>query len=400
MRPKVSPALRRVLEAEDPVSLLRDLIREPSHPGVPRQEERIAGRLAGYLRSAGLEVSLQEVRPGRPNLLARLPGGGGGRSLLLCGHTDTVPPGAVDGFDPFGAELRDGRVYGRGACDMKGALAAMACALVALARSETRLRGSVTLVAVIDEEMESLGAEHLIRSGERADGCVVGEPTANRVAIAHRGLEWLEVEFSGRAAHGSARSHGVNAIAAAARFVVLLEQDLLPALERRVHPLLGPPSLNVGRIEGGDSPSSVAARCRVQLDRRWLPSEAPEQICAEIETLLERVRNESPGLITRLGRAPGGMATMVHGPLETPADHPLVSCALEARTEAGAEPESPVAFGAWSDAALLWREAGIPCVVMGPGELSQAHSADEWVGVADVRRAVWQYALLARAFCK
>lgn len=395
----IHDALRRAVREADPLSLLRDLVRIPSHPGVERQEERVARALAAYLRSHEIEVELQEVRPGRPNLGARLRGAGSGRRLLLCGHTDTVPPNALMSIDPFAAEERDGRLYGRGACDMKGALAAMAAAMKALARTRAPLAGRVALAAVIDEEMESLGAEHLIRSGARADGCVVGEPTRNQVAIAHRGLEWLEIEFTGRATHAGSRERGVSAIAAAAHFVRLLEEDLRPRLLGRARPLMGAPSVSVGVIRGGDHPGTVPARCLVQLDRRWVSGETVEQIFAEIEELLGRVRSSMPGLSTALRRSPGGMATMVHGPLEAPPDHPLVASARAARREVCGRDEEPGAFPAWTDAALLWREAGIPCVIMGPGDLGLAHSAEESVPVDEVTQAAMQYAALALRFC-
>jgi acetylornithine deacetylase/succinyl-diaminopimelate desuccinylase-like protein len=143
----------------------------------------------------------------------------------------------------------------------------------------------------------------------------------------------------------------------------------------------------------------VAARCTVQIDRRWTPGESVEQVFAELETILARVRSENPGLMTELRRLPGSMATMIHGPLETEAGHPLVRAALDARQEATGAETSPESFPAWSDAALLSREAGIPCVVMGPGHLAQAHSSDEWVSIAQVEEAALQYAILAGRFC-
>lgn len=399
MEALIENALREAVEKADAPALLRDLVRAPSHPGVERREERVAQALASYLRGAGVETALEEVRPGRPNLVARLAGTGGGRALLLCGHTDTVAPDPASPVDPFAAESRDGRLHGRGACDMKGGLAAMAAALAALARSRGRLRGDVALAAVIDEELESLGAEHLIRSGVSADGCAVGEPTGNRVAIAHRGQEWLEIEITGRAAHAGGREPGISAVEAAARFVRLVAEDLRPALERRTHPLLGSASVQVGLIRGGEHPSTVPARCTLQVDRRWIPGERVEGVFSEIEDLLARVRAGTPGLSTTLRRAPGGMATMAHGPLETPPDHPLVTCALEARRAACGRADAAMGFPAWTDAALLSREAGIPCVVMGPGSLAQAHAADEWVALDQVREAALQYAALALRFC-
>jgi acetylornithine deacetylase/succinyl-diaminopimelate desuccinylase len=318
--------------------------------------------------------------------------------LILCGHTDTVAPNKMTTMDPFAAEIKDGRIYGRGAVDMKGPLAAMAAAFVALRNLQFLEKGSVTLAAVIDEEMESLGAEALIHSGITADGAIIGEPTSNQIAIGHKGLEWLEIEFLGKATHGGTPEKGVNAISAAARFVRTVEEDLVPKFQTRRHPVLGVPTINMGTIHGGDQPSTVAARCTIQADRRWVPMESIERVFGEVEEILARVRAGMPGLSTELRRVPGGMATMVHGPLEIAADHPLVLAAQETRNEIYGEAGTLTAFPAWTDAALLSREAGIPCIVCGPGDLSLAHSAEESIAVAEVEQAVSLYALTAIHF--
>jgi acetylornithine deacetylase/succinyl-diaminopimelate desuccinylase len=301
-------------------------------------------------------------------------------------------------MDPFGAEIRDGRVYGRGAVDMKGALAAMAATLVALKNLKLLEKGRVTLAAVIDEEMESLGAEALIQSGITADGAIIGEPTGNQIAIGHKGLEWLEIEFTGKATHGGTAEKGVNAISAAARFIRLVEEELVPKFQARRHSVLGAPTINLGTIHGGDQPSTVAARCTIQLDRRWVPLENIEQVFGELEEMLARVQSLIPGIKTKLRRVPGGMATMVHGPLEIAADHPLVVATQQARAKIFGETGALTAFPAWTDAALLSREAQIPGIVCGPGDLALAHSAEESIAIAEVEQAVSLYALTAIGF--
>ncbi len=380
------------------LELLRAMVRAPSYPGVPRQEEAAVRELERFLRGHGLPSTLIEVREGRPNLMATLEGKKPGPHLLLCGHTDTVPPNAGANADLFAATVENGRLLGRGSVDMKGALAAMAGALVLLKESGAPDTGRVTLAAVIDEEMESLGAEALIASGFKADGAVVGEPTLNRVAIGHKGLEWLEVEFEGRAAHGSTPEAGVNAIAAAAHFVSLVEKELVPAFERRRDPVLGLPAINMGTIAGGQQPSMVAAQCRIQLDRRWVATEKIEQVFGDIEALLARVREARPGLKTGLSRMPGGMATMLHGPLAVDPGHPLVVSALGAFADLGRPAPPPTVFPAWTDGALLSREAGIPTVIWGPGALELAHSHEESIALEDVYFAARLYAAAARRF--
>ena len=380
------------------LELLMEMVKAPSHPGVPRQEEAAARALAGYLRERGLPADLVEVREGRPNVVASIAGAKPGPHLLLCGHLDTVPPNAGSPADFFSAAIRDERMFGRGTVDMKGALAAMAGALVEIRDSGGLVSGRVTLAAVIDEEMESLGAEALILSGFKADGAVIGEPTENRVAIGHKGLEWLEVVFTGRAAHGSTPEAGVSAIAAAAHFVSLVESELVPAFERRRDPVLGLPAINMGTVKGGQQPSMVAADCTIQLDRRWVTTETIDQVLGDLEDILAKVRAARPGLKTRLERMPGGMATMLHGPLVIDPAHPLVEAAQGAFHDLGRAPGPLAVFPAWTDGALISREAGIPTLVWGPGELALAHSAEESVRLDEVVLAARLYAAAARRF--
>ena len=379
------------------LELLRAMVTAPSYPGVPRQEEATARALETYLRRHHIPSSLVEVREGRPNLMASIAGRDPGPHLLLCGHMDTVPPNAGSSADVLSARVENGRMFGRGTVDMKGALAAMAAALVGIGESGGLDSGRVTLAAVIDEEMESLGAEALIMSGFKADGAVIGEPSENRVAVGHKGLEWLEVRFIGKAVHGSVREEGVDAIAAAAHFVSLVESELIPGFERTPDPVLGPSAINLGTIHGGQQPSMVAAECRVQVDRRWVTTETIEQVFAGLENLLARVRAARPGLKTEFARMPEGMATMLHGPLVIDPAHPLVRAAQHALAGAGCD-SSLTVFKAWTDGALISREAGIPTVIWGPGELKLAHSAEESVPVADIFLASRLYAAAARRF--
>ena len=381
------------------LELLRSLVRTPSHPGIERQEEAVVSILRDALQAEGIAAETVEVAPGRPNLIARVEGPRPGRRLLLCGHTDTVPLNAGDPGFAFSGELRDGRVLGRGSCDMKGGLAAMFAALVSLQRTAALPAGEVVLAAVVDEEMQSLGTERLVRDGFRADGAVVGEPTANRLALGHRGLEWLEIEISGRAAHGGHPEAGVNAIVAAARFVSLVEERLLPRLAERRHPLLGPPTFNLGTIEGGDQPSTVAGTCRLAVDRRTVPGEAYAAVVEELGELLEVVRAGMPGLRWDVRRVPGGMATLEHLPSVCEADHPLARAAGSAIANAAGRTEPGTAFPAWTDAALLSNFAGIPSIVLGPGDLALAHTPRESVAVAEVELAARIYARTAVLFC-
>ena len=388
------------IERAKPIDLLSELIRIPSHRGLERQEEGVALALGAYLESHGLEVSLEEVVEGRPNLICTLEGEGRGRHVLLCGHTDMVPLNEGDEGVGFSGLVRDGWVEGRGSVDMKGALAAMAATMVALHRSNALEGGRVTLAAVIDEEMESLGAEHLVATGFKADGAVVGEPTENRLNLGHKGLEWIEFQFEGKAAHGGTPMAGINAIDAAARFIELAKTELVSRFPDRADSLLGPPTLNFGTIQGGDQPSTVAAFCALTADRRSVPGEDFDSMTEEFRTLLDRVESEMPGLVTRLRRVPGGMATLEHVALKTPADDPIALSVSRAAREVLGSVGEPGDFPAWTDGALLAEFGGIPTVILGPGDLHLAHSPREAVEVEQVLEAARLYALGALEFCQ
>ncbi|MEO8505850.1 MAG: M20 family metallopeptidase [Acidobacteriota bacterium] len=392
-------ALRAAIASSGWQELLQALVRTPSHPGIRRQEEATVAALESYLETHGIPCVTAEILPGRPNLLAEVSGSTAGRHLVLCGHTDTVPLNLDDPGFGFSGETRDGNLYGRGACDMKGAVAAMAAAMVALRATGAMTGGRVTLAAVIDEEMESLGAEALVKGGFRADGAIVGEPTGNRLALGHKGLEWLEIAFIGRAAHGGTPQAGINAIVAAAKFIDRVDRDLQPLLRARVHPLLGPPTFNCGTIAGGDQPSTVAASCRLRIDRRSVPGETYESMLAEIRELLLAVESELPGLATSVSRMPGGMATFEHLSSVLDERDPLAIALSAVCTEVRGGAEPATSFPAWTDAALLSNFAAIPCAVLGPGDLAQAHSPREFVPLREVEEAALIYALVAESFC-
>ena len=294
-------------------------------------------------------------------------------------------------------DILDGRLLGRGSVDMKSAVAAMAVAVVALSRHLPA--GRVSFAAVIDEEMESLGAEQLVDTSFRADGAVVGEPTSNRIALGHKGLEWLEVHFQGRSAHGGTPEKGMNAVSAAGMFLGLVERELKPQLLARRHPILGSPTLNFGTIRGGDQPSTVAATCLLTLDRRTVPGENFQSVVSELTDLLERVERSFPGLHAVVRRVQGGMGNLLHVALVTAPEAPLAMAAQAARRRVCGEVGGFAAFPAWTDGALLSGYAGIATIILGPGEISLAHSSRESVPVAEIEEAARIYAHLALAFC-
>lgn len=398
MSPSDLDSLRSRLEARldagEVVEVASALIAVPSHRDVPSREMACAQRMAEIWRGWGFEPEVTPVAGSRPNVYVRLAGQGGGPALMLTGHLDTVPGYEMDrpAFEPA---VADGKLWGRGAVDMKGALACMMVALKLVRDLGAPLPGDLLFAAVVGEEEQSEGTEHLIRHGPHADRAVVGEPTGLAIHAGHRGLEWLSFEFVGRAAHGGTPERGVNAIRMAARFIQRVEAELAPELARRRHPLIGPAVMNWGVIRGGTQPSMVADRCVLQVDRRRLPAETLEQVWGEYQRILDALAAEDPDFRCQMSRMAENMATMDHGGLEIDLDHPLVT-SLRAVIEAlTGQPARIGAFGGWTDGALLSNFGHIPAVVFGPGDLGVAHSRAEFVPVEELRLATLAYAMLA-----
>lgn len=336
-------------------------------------EQRVADYLAAVGGAAGLAVEFQEVRPGRRNVLIRyLPGGRPRRRLVLAPHMDTV--GSLDG-DPevFRPRLAAGRVWGRGACDTKGSVAAMLRALITVATGPRRPRSTeIVLAALVDEESHQLGSRALVKSGFRADLGIVGEPTRLRVVTAHKGDLWVRIETRGKAAHGARPELGRNAVREMARVVELLEGGYAGELRSRTpHPLLGRPTINVGLIRGGGQPNIVPDHCVIEADRRTVPGETEVGARREIAAYLRR-----HGVRATLVDVKG----VPEPALETDPDLPLVRDLL--RVARCRQAEGVTYF---CDAAVI-AMGGTPCVVFGPGDIAQAHTAREWIGVASLER--------------
>jgi len=282
---------------------------------------------------------------------------------------------------------------------MIGALAGMMVAMRLLRDLHVHLRGDLIFSGVINEEDRSEGTEFLVRNGPHADRCVVGEPTGLAIMAGHRGLEWLEFEFIGKAAHGGTPEKGVNAISMAAKFITRVEEKLLPELAKRVHPIIGPAVMNFGVIKGGTQPSTVADRCVVQIDRRWVPMEKLDRVLGEYQEILAELKQEDPRFNCTMTRMESNMATMDHMPVDIPLNDPLVLDLKASLIELGISEPRIGAFGGWTDASLIGNFAHIPTLIFGPGDLSVAHSRCEYVPVEELRRAVLSYALLAAALC-
>ena len=358
--------------------LLQELIALPSvnpaflPPGDPRAgEKRVAEFLAATAAHAGLSVEFQKVLPDRFNLIARLlPSGKVRQRIVLAPHLDTV---GVTDEKQFTPQKKAGRIHGRGACDTKGSIAVFLSALIKLASAIRRPSSTeICFIALVDEESGQAGSRFLARSGFKADLAIVGEPTRLQVVTAHKGDLWLQLETKGKAAHGSRPELGRNAVHLMAKIVHLLETDYARQLRRRRHSLLRHATINVGAISGGRQPNIVPDRCIIRIDRRTIPGENDSDVKREILRFIRRhgltasmldTKNEEP--------AP---------PLETNPRLPLVQQFLRTVGQ-----KKPAGVDFFTDAGVL-AAAGLPCVVFGPGDIAQAHTADEWVAASQLER--------------
>jgi acetylornithine deacetylase len=372
----------------DVVELLEQLVRADStnptlEPGGAGEAET-ARLLAERMQRAGLEVDVWDAAPGRPNVVGRLAGTGGGRTLMLCGHTDVVG-GSPEQFRP---ELRDGRMYGRGTNDMKGGIAAAQVAVERLAKGP-RLAGDVLIAWVIDEEWASLGAESLVQRYQ-ADAALLPEQTDLDVVFAHGGFVWYDVTSMGKESAGGEPQHGVDGIALAGTFlsgIVALDREL----ETRTTPEWGRPNVHASTIRGGQNYPSYPAECMIAVERCLMPGESIAQADAEIEQLLADARAAD-------GRFNGRAETVIaREPVKLRRDDPIVLAVADAaRDHSGSDPVVRSDYG-WMDSGVLV-EAGIPCVVYGPTGAG-VHTSEEWVDLRSLEDCVAVFEETARRFC-
>ncbi len=376
----------------DAVALARALIQidsrnptlAPDSPG----EGDCARALASVLDDWGFSVELTETVPGRPNVVARL-GPSDSPVLMLNGHLDVV---GVEGMihEPFAAEIRANRIYGRGSADMKGGLAAMCAAAVTGAGPKARRQ--IMVAAVVDEEYESLGMRALLASGVRAQAAIITEPTNLSICPAHRGFAWLDVSLRGRAAHGSRYDIGVDAITHAGLLLADLEQLERTRESGARHPLLGRGSLHASIIRGGVGMSTYPEACELAIERRTLPGESAERAMREITDACDRVKAAHPGFDARVTLSTAQL------PSDVPADAPIVK-----RLQGALKRENLAVkiegLSAWTDAALL-NEAGIPAICFGPGDIALAHAAEEFVPVEEIGLATRVLTRVVREWCE
>jgi acetylornithine deacetylase len=373
------------------ITLLRDLVAINSVnptlvPGAPG-EGAVAECIAVEMRRSGLDVSIEPVTPGRPNVVGVLEGRAPGRTLMFCGHTDTV--GVAGMTDPFTPVERDGKLYGRGAQDMKGGVAAMMSAAADIASRGGLAKGRLIVAAVVDEEHSSIGADALVTKW-RADAAIVTEPTDLAIAVGHKGFAWVRVDVEGTAAHGSRPAEGQDAILRLGRVLARLESLDAWLQTQPPHALMGTGSLHASLIEGGRELSSYPDHATLQMERRTLPGEPESKALAEVQQILDALVRDDPTF--------RGTATAMFGrpAYELPAEHELPRALTAALAKAGGQPRITGA-SFWTDAAVLGH-AGIPSILFGPGGAG-LHSTVEYVNVGDVLMCRDALIELAKNYC-
>lgn len=367
---------------QDVVALLQQLVRIPSvnpdsHPGTECSnigEEKIARHVGGLLRELGAEVHFEEVQPGRPNVVGRFPIRGTPRArVLLAPHLDTVGVGGMI-IDPFEGEIADGRVYGRGACDTKGTMAAMLAALAEVRERLPDFSTEITFVGLMGEETGQPGSIDFARHHSGAyDFALVGEPTGCQIVHAHKGCTWMDLAARGRACHASRPELGDNAIVTASRLVVAFDGKFRQYLRENFHdPVLGDPTLNPGEIHGGTRPNIVPDRATLTIDMRTTPAFAAADPVKVVTDFLDREFPEhSIHVYERFSCRP----------LHTPAGHPMLLRLLEATG-------SELTTAPWFCDAAHLASGGIPAVAAGPGSIEQAHTVDEWISIRELEEGV------------
>ena len=376
--------IRSLLDRERLVERLQALVRAPSE-NPPGEEAAAAAVAAAYCEELGLEVSTAEAEPNRPSVIGRWRSGAG-PTVGFCSHIDVVPAGdpGLWGRDPYGADILDGHVHGRGSSDAKGPIAAALEAVAILRAARVDLAGCLELELVADEEaMGFKGAGYLVEQGlVKPDVAIVGEPTSLKVVRAQRGACWFRVITRGVAGHGSAPERGVNAVKHMAEIVSHLEETV-PDIS---HPVLGGPSINVGTIRGGEKVNIIPASCIIEVDRRSIPQESKADVEASIGAAIDRARERYPEIDASFEMAFYGK------PFEVAENAPIVAAVGGAVTDATGKEAELVGFRGASDARFL-SEAGADVVVMGPGDIKVAHTARESIDIEELERGAVAYAL-------
>ena len=380
---------------EKTVDLLRDLIRIPGHRELPEKESKVAEYIAKRFEKVSIDVKTSDVTPSRPNVIAVIKGTNDGYSLMYNCHMDTVPIyGWVGKPGPFDAEVKEGKIYGRGSCDMKGAIAAVIIAMEAIQRSEIRLKGDLIFAGVVGEEGDgSIGTKKIVQKEPKPDMAVVCEPTNLNISIGHKGSSSLMISTRGQPAHSAYPERGVNAIMLMSDVLQALRKELFPKLKQRKHRLLGSPTLTPTVIQGGMRTDVVPDQCKVKMNYRYPSGEEPEKVKEEISNLLMKLREKNSNLNAEVTILSNGFG------MEIPRNHMIVKALRQSMRKVTGKNPKIVGSGFWTDASILVNALRIPSVIFGPGKEEVAHTTMEYVEVDQLLIAAQVYALTALDVC-
>ncbi|MCL2381160.1 MAG: M20 family metallopeptidase [Treponema sp.] len=390
--------LEKIFSADELLKLAKDLIQIDSSTACEARERNVAVYLLDLFNREGIECYLQEIENGRGNVIAVIKGTRGEKGLMLNGHMDTVPASGM--LEPFSALEKDGKLWGRGASDMKSGLAAMAYTLVTLKRANIPLKGDLVFAGVIDEEAaRSTGSKHIAAYGPFTGYAIVGEATGLVPATAHKGIDYFTITFTGKAAHSSRPENGANAIYAAADYVVLYRDSLAPLYSEKTHALLGPPAVNMTLIRGGAEANKdflydkvetyagvVPDYCQLWVDIRWIPGMTISGIQKDLEELGENIRSRNPGVSVKVE-----YIDLPRPAMEIDSNNPLVASLLKYSGEELGHNAECQTFPGFADSGILYGLGGILSLVLGPGDLRQAHSVDEHIEISQISGAARIY---------
>ncbi len=384
------------IDQEELLDEVKNLISIPSHLNTPGQEKEISDFVYNRCTSLGFDTVLQDTGNERSNVIAKINSTqkNGSSSLVLNGHLDTVPPGE-NMPSPYEPKIKEGRLYGRGAADMKGAVGCMIYALSLLKKFNIKLKGDLYFTGIVGEETGGTGTRYLINEGFNVEYVIVGEPTDLNLCISHKGAHALEIMIKGKTAHASIPENGVSAISAMAEFIMKTKERLVPELNKRIQDMVGSPTLSFGLIRGGKKINMVADTCTVEIDRRWINNESIPQIISEFTEILKEVCKDDPVLEYKIISTlpPDGY----FGPFTIPGDHEFVLRLKKILMDQGFN-SNITGMQGWTDGATTMH-SGIPTIVFGPGSMSQAHTDTEWVEAAQLIQAVKCYLAFIKEIC-
>lgn len=379
------------IDKQELTEFLQKAIQIPSNIEVENEEKEIAEFIADKLQKEGIETELQIVEGQRPNVIAVIHGTGEGKSVTYNGHMDSIPP--FDMEDPYSGKIVGDDMYGRGACDMKAGVIAMTYAMIAIKRAGIVPKGDIVLSAMVGEEYGSYGANHYVKNNKLTDYGICGEPTDMKIGTAQKGLHWFEFNIPGRRVHSSVSDTGINALKRLNQLMSCITDELEPKLNARIHPLLGPSLVNLGKVWGGEQPNVVPGDAHLQIERRYLPGETRATVEAELDEIVAKCNEgyDEEYAIT-YESMPYSLRTSKTA-MHIPDDHPIVQGMKKAGQEVMGEEMEIFGVPFWGDAGVLY-DAGVDCILFGPGSIKDAHSKTEKVSLTNVYKAAQIYAVL------